>query len=168
LYTYIHATCCTFLYGVNKAILKTRICAYWSNVQQEDDDQSVEPTESETYKFFNPERHVNQRQIDILPGHLPDDIYFRHLRSFNPKQQQIYKHVIKWIKTKSEQLNLFYLQCSRAFFYKVSLFLFLLLTTPVIFNVLLFSGLVHGGSVLTIKDRPSITLRLFGGGKCES
>ena len=102
-----------------------------SNVQQEDDDQSVEPTESETYKFFNPERHVNQRQIDIaadigltpsmdrmetdiLPGRLPDDIYFRHLRSFNPKQQQIYKHVIKWIKTKSEQLNLFYLQCSRA------------------------------------------------------
>jgi len=49
------------LYGVNKAILKTRICAYRSNVQQEDDDQSVEPTESETYKFFNPERHVNQR-----------------------------------------------------------------------------------------------------------
>jgi len=86
LYTYIHATCCTFLYGVNKAILKTRICAYRSNVQQEDDDQSVEPTESETYKFFNPERHVNQRQIDILPGYLPDDIYFRHLRSFNPKQ----------------------------------------------------------------------------------
>ena len=93
LYTYIHATCCTFLYGVNKAILKTRICAYRSNVQQEDDDQSVEPTESETYKFFNPERHVNQRQIDIaadigltpsmdrmetdiLPGRLPDDIYF--------------------------------------------------------------------------------------------
>ena len=144
-----------------------------------------EPTESETYKFFNPERHVNQRQIDIaadigltpsmdrmetdiLPGHLPNDIYLRHLRSLNPKQQQIYKHFIKWIKTKSEQLNLFYLQCSRAFFYKVSLFLFLLLTTPVIFNVLLFSGLVHGGSVLTIKDRPSITLRLFGGGKCES
>ena len=76
LYTYIHATCCTFLYGVNKAILKTRICAYRSNVQQEDDDQSVEPTESETYKFFNPERHVNQRQIDILPGLLPNDIYF--------------------------------------------------------------------------------------------
>jgi len=105
--TYIHATCCIFLYGVNKAILKTRICAYRSNVQQEDDDQSVEPTESETYKFFNPERHVNQRQIDILPGLLPNDIYFWHLRSLNPKQEQIYKHVIKWIKTKSEQLNLF-------------------------------------------------------------
>ena len=73
--TYIHATCCIFLSGVNKAILKTRICAYRCNVQQKDDDQSVEPTESETYKFFNPERHVNQRQIDILPGLLPNDIY---------------------------------------------------------------------------------------------
>ena len=62
-----------------------------------------EPTDSETFKFFNPDRNVKQRQIDIaadigltpsmdrmetdiLPGHLPDDIYFRHLRSLNPKQ----------------------------------------------------------------------------------
>ena len=95
-----------------------------SNVQQEDDDGNIEPMESETYSFFNPERPNIQKEIniqadvglpprsesvgsDILAGRIPDVEYKKLISSLNEKQQKTLRHILKWIKTKPQPLNLF-------------------------------------------------------------
>ena len=87
--------------------------------QQESETAQEEPTVSEEFVFFNPDKVGGPKEYDIgielgtgcsapsiepTENILPNEDYLQLLRSLNMKQRQFYNHVIHWIKT---NLNLY-------------------------------------------------------------
>ena len=90
--------------------------------QQESETAQEEPTVSEEFVFFNPDKVGGPKEYDIgielgtgcsapsiepTENILPNEDYLQLLRSLNMKQRQFYNHVIHWIKTKSEPIYAF-------------------------------------------------------------
>ena len=92
-----------------------------NNMQQDLDDEAEGVTESAQFAFFNPKRTLKQQNYDVgsdmgvpsavsdemLKGCIPDNEYYSLLRKLNFKQQEIFLHINRWIRTKSEPIRIF-------------------------------------------------------------
>ena len=91
---------------------------------QEADAQDSQELNNDSRKFiyFNPDQHIEAKSydlgidiglapveisVDLLPTRLPQGEYLSLLRSLNIKQRELFSHVLHWIKTKNQPLNIF-------------------------------------------------------------